>query len=89
MAESHELLKFWVEQTVPEADVRVACNADQALERIRKKPADLMLLDLCMPDMSGLELCLHLRGTHLADECSIISVRVATLDALHKARANP
>jgi len=86
---------------------------------IPKKPAELMLLDLCMPDVSGLELCLHLRGTHLADECSIISVSatagehdiallhelgithfirkgpelprklVATLEALHKARANP
>lgn len=41
--------------------VRVASGASEALERIRERVPDLILLDLVMPDMSGIDLCRILR----------------------------
>ncbi|MGH9823698.1 MAG: response regulator transcription factor [Blastocatellia bacterium] len=42
-------------------DVNVASNGEEALEQIRKIAPDLILLDLVMPDMSGLEVCRRVR----------------------------
>lgn len=42
-------------------DVKVASNGEEALEQIRKLAPDLILLDLVMADMSGLEVCRRVR----------------------------
>jgi DNA-binding response OmpR family regulator len=41
--------------------VRVACNAQDAIESIQKDMPNLAILDVMMPDMDGFELCRKLR----------------------------
>lgn len=42
-------------------DIRVAGSAEEALELIRQRPADVILADWVMPEMDGLELTAHVR----------------------------
>jgi CheY-like chemotaxis protein len=35
--------------------VILACDGREAIERVQEKPIDLVILDLCMPRLSGLE----------------------------------
>jgi len=42
-------------------DVREAADGESALAAVREQPADLVVLDLMMPGMDGLEVCRRLR----------------------------
>ncbi len=41
--------------------VRLALNGSLALESVAERPPDLILLDVCMPDISGYEVCRRLQ----------------------------
>lgn len=41
--------------------VEHACDGEEALAAVREHVPDLMLLDICLPRMTGLEVLLHLR----------------------------
>ena len=72
-----KLVETYVRKTAPGAEVRTATRADEALRLIRNAAPDLILLDLKLPDMGGIELCLHLRGTGIAERCRIVPVSAA------------
>ncbi|MCU1278559.1 MAG: hypothetical protein JWM53_2105 [bacterium] len=72
-----ETMRAIVRAAVPDADVRVARDGQAALASVAKQVPTVMLLDLNMPRMNGLELCMALRGSGLAAECEIISVNGA------------
>jgi len=42
-------------------EVRLCTDGKRALEMVRANPPDLMLLDLMLPGMDGLEVCRHIR----------------------------
>ncbi len=42
-------------------DVRLCTNGTQALELVLASPPDVLLLDLMLPGMDGLEICRHVR----------------------------
>lgn len=42
-------------------DVSEACDGEQALERIAERPHDLVILDVSMPGLDGLEVCRRVR----------------------------
>lgn len=69
-----KILTFYVRQILGQADVRVAHDGEEALEAVQKEEPDVMLLDLHMPRMNGVEVCMRLKGEGLAESCSIISV---------------
>ena len=63
-----------VRRAVPEADVVTVSNGAAAVRAATQKPPHLMLLDLDMPGMNGIEVCLALRGTRAADRTAIVLV---------------
>ena len=76
-----KLVGMYAQRAVPEATVTVVVAAEEALLAVRERPPDAILLDLQMPRMNGIELCMMLRGTHLADNCTIIAVSAGARDA--------
>jgi len=73
-ADLARILTFYVRQIVGPSDIRVAYDGEQALAEVQKEEPEVMLLDLHMPRMNGVELCMQLKGEGLAQSCSIISV---------------
>jgi serine/threonine protein kinase len=69
-----ETMRAVVRVAVPDADVTVANDGEAALASLIKRVPTVMLLDLNMPRMNGLELCMTLRGSGLATTCEIVSV---------------
>lgn len=57
-----ELVGAWIESAHPDAEVLIEHTAEAALRAIRDRTIDLALLDLQLPGMSGIELCMFLRG---------------------------
>jgi CheY-like chemotaxis protein len=49
-------------------------SGEEALRSVRHAPPRVLLLDHDMPGMSGIDLCTFLRGTHLADACTVVSM---------------
>lgn len=54
--------------------VLVATGGAEALEVVRREPIHLVLLDVMMPEMDGLEVLTHLRETHALLELPVIMV---------------
>ncbi len=59
--------------------VRAVSNGTKALATIKKEPPDLILLDIMMPEMNGLEVCGRLKSKKGTDHIPVIF-----LSALHK-----
>ena len=57
-------------------DIEVSTVHDgvSALTALRRESPDLMLLDLHMPRMNGIEVAMYMRGEGLAPKCGIVSV---------------
>jgi phosphate regulon transcriptional regulator PhoB len=53
-------------------EVETAETGRQALERARRAAPDLLILDLMLPDLSGTEVCRHLRSDSSLGEIPII-----------------
>jgi serine/threonine-protein kinase len=67
-------LRLLVAHTAADAQIRDALTADEALAVIRARPPRLLLLDLDLPGMNAVELCMLLRGEGLADRCTLAVV---------------
>lgn len=75
------LLSLYVKQAAPAARVTIAHRARDAIKAIEQRPPDLLVVDLSMPEMSGVELCMYLRGEGLAPECRVIAVSAGAEDS--------
>ena len=58
-----------------------ACNAMKALEKARSEKVDLIILDLMLPDMSGLDVCRILKNDAKTANVPIVMVTAKTEDA--------
>ena len=58
--------------------VEVVNNGREALEQIRRDPPNLLVLDLMLPEMSGLELCRTLRSDPTTHDLVIIMLSART-----------
>ncbi len=74
------LLTAFLQARLPGSEVQSARNAEEALERIRGRPPDVLLLDLNMPKTSGVELVMYLRDTTWTEDCMVVSVSAAARD---------
>jgi DNA-binding response OmpR family regulator len=61
------------------AVTRVATGRE-ALEEVRRSPPDMVVLDLGLPDMDGLDVCRTLRATGFAAPILILTARGSELD---------
>ena len=64
-----KILTFYVRQIVESSEIRVAHDGEEALVEVQNAEPDVMLLDLHMPRMNGVELCMQLKGEGLAENC--------------------
>ena len=60
--------------------VRSAQNGAQALEQLQTEIPDLILLDVMMPEMSGLEVLQRIKGTHATAKVPVIMVTAKIQD---------
>ena len=64
--------------------VQVVSNGEEALRKIRKFPPDLVLLDMMMPKMDGLEVCRILKGDPGLSHIPILMLSAKDDPALHE-----
>ena len=67
-------------------EVRAVTNGRQALQAVGHNPPDLILLDITMPEMDGLEVCRRLRATEASKDLPVIFLTALT-DPADKVRA--
>ncbi len=83
-SDAQELLRHAVLRAVPWAAVQIARTAEAGLAAVNRSTPDVLLLDLRLPGMSGLELLMYLRGTSVADGCTIVAVSGAVSEPDHR-----
>lgn len=72
-----KVLASIVREAASGARITVVHDGEAALEQLRRSPPDLLLLDLGLPGMNGLELCMYMRGSRIAEGTTIVSVSAA------------
>ncbi|HJL27461.1 MAG TPA: protein kinase [Polyangiaceae bacterium LLY-WYZ-15_(1-7)] len=69
------VLAFYTQQILGrDVELRRARDGVEAIDAVRAEAPDLLLLDLHMPRMNGIEVCMELRGARLAPHARIVSV---------------
>ncbi len=66
------ILASLVGEGARDGEIRVARDGREALEMVQERPPDLLVVDLHLPVMSGLELCARLAETELVRGCKIV-----------------
>ncbi len=64
-----------------------AYTGNQAVDLARSERPDLIISDVIMPDMNGIEAAIHIRGFLPACKILLFSGQAATADLLENARA--
>jgi serine/threonine-protein kinase len=62
-----------VSEAAPDAEIRIAKDGRSALEMVEAHPPDLLVVDVHLPDMTGVEVCTQLRGTHVAERGTVVA----------------
>lgn len=74
------LVESCVKKNAPHVETVVVHSAEDALDWIAKRRPTMMVLDLAMPKMNGIELCMDMRGAGLTDDCPIVAMSGSALD---------
>jgi two-component system, NarL family, invasion response regulator UvrY len=78
IVDDHPLLRRAVRQLIeqhyPSPIVREAMNADEAMRIVRAQPVELVILDIVLPDHSGLTLLKQIRQIRTKIRCVILTI---------------
>jgi serine/threonine-protein kinase len=72
-----ELLQGSLAPRFPDAQIDVVANGEQAIVAFEKRPYSVVLVDLQMPEVDGMELTAHLRSLDAAGKTPIIVLTAA------------
>ncbi len=72
-----KLLVAIAKRKLPDAQIRVVHDGQAAIDAIARRIPDVLLLDLHMPRMNGLEVCMYLRGVDAHSRCTVVPVSAA------------
>lgn len=61
-------------KTIPEIEIVEETNGSQAFESIKTNKPDLIILDIQLPEMSGIEICTELRKIEKFKNTRIVAV---------------
>jgi serine/threonine-protein kinase len=75
-----KVLSFYVKKAAPDAEIRLAYDGQQAVDSVRSQAPDVMLLDLHLPRMNGIEVAMCLRGEGAAEKTTIVSLSAGAQD---------
>ena len=71
-SQNAELLEAYLEPL--DCSVRIASDGIEALEQVKQKHPDLVLLDIMMPRMSGFEVCRRLKNEPKTRDIPVVMV---------------
>lgn len=81
--DNKELVQLLVETFTPFYDTDVACDGIEGLQKVRRNSPDIIISDIMMPRMSGIELCTTIKKN--LDTCHIPVVLLTAKSAIeHK-----
>jgi two-component system invasion response regulator UvrY len=80
-------LRRWLEQDPVIDNIGEATSGSETLERLRDNPWDLVVLDINMPDRSGIDILAHIRSGHPATRVLVISAFSEKQYAIYALRA--
>ena len=83
-AANAELLEAYLKG--PPWEIALAYSGAEAMEKVAQFEPDIILLDVMMPDMSGFDVCLRLKGDSATRDIPVIMVTALTeLEDVEKA----
>jgi CheY-like chemotaxis protein len=62
-----------VSEVAPDVEIRIAGDGRSALGMVEAHWPELLVVDLHLPDMTGVEVCTQLRGTRMADRGRVVA----------------
>jgi len=87
--DNNELLSYLKKKLSAFFQVTTATNGVEALEFVRKEYPEIVISDIMMPEMDGLELCRTIKSTPLSSDIFVVllSAKTSTEDELHGYKA--
>lgn len=78
-----EFLDFLAESLSEQYSVLRATGGDRALEILRRKPVELVISDVMMPNMSGIELCRTIKGDIRISHIPVLLLTAKSSEEFH------
>ncbi|MDH3850118.1 MAG: response regulator [Syntrophobacteria bacterium] len=67
-------------------EVEIALDGEEALARMKEKPPDVVILDVMMPGLSGLEVLKMIRGSHPQTQVILLTGQGSTKEGIEGMR---
>ena len=67
-------------------EVEIALDGEEALARMKEKPPDVVILDVMMPGLSGLEVLKRVRGSHPQTQVILLTGQGSTKEGIEGMR---
>ena len=85
--EVSRVLGYCAAKELGQCEIHYAVDGEEALQKVRELEPTIMLLDLEMPRVNGLEVAMYMRGARLAERCAVIAVSAGARESdLHALR---